>query len=455
MRTDSHGNLLWVKQYSNNYYTWKIFDNGDSTFTIYMPSAMLVHVDANGEIIDKWGYWFGAGGGTMVTRSPAGDYFFAGQDLMLMKVDGRTLDPLWLIQYDYLIPKITPSGLELTPDGGVVIAGSLDYTTNSTELLKVDSDGNVKWARRYESPSWATSPLLAVAPDGDLLLAYQDSHEDSAQCVLMRLDSSSGAILWQEELTFPDYPDMRPARITSITASDDGSALLAGRMGSTPLHNYPEAMPILARLDPSGMPEWCQLYHSGPIHLGSTLYKVLPARDAYVFLANGDQGYERPGIVLSSVDLSGNSPDDCPSNPVRMTVRATEWSSWDCPVTHREWSGNFKIPITGGPFVDVKGIRDDVLCGDVFPAVLSATALQNPFRLKLTGWNFQEGSTAFIDGVTAPSSTFKGAKAKTGQTSLVVGGGSQLKAILPKGQSVCITVQNPDGHTSECFTYTR
>ncbi len=38
---------------------------------------------------------------------------------------------------------------------------------------------------------------------------------------------------------------------------------------------------------------------------------------------------------------------------------------------------------------------------------------------------------------------------------MVLGGGSQLKAMVPKGWAVAITIQNPDGHQSASFSFTR
>lgn len=38
---------------------------------------------------------------------------------------------------------------------------------------------------------------------------------------------------------------------------------------------------------------------------------------------------------------------------------------------------------------------------------------------------------------------------------LVAKKGRALKGMVPKGVSVCITVENPDGGFCECYTYTR
>ena len=452
LRTDVHGNLLWVKQYAKNGYIWRLLDNGDGTFTFYIPSAMLITANADGEILSKVGYAFSYGGGTDVTRSSNGDYYFLNQNLTLTKVDGKTLAPIWLIEYD---PAPTPYAIQATPDGGIVMLGSLNATPNGTELIKVDSDGNVEWAHRYEGPAYGNQPVLASMADGSLVLAYYA--ENCCPSVVMHLDPS-GDILWQEELTFPDYPTMGPATIQAIRACQDGTILLSGLTGGMPGGQYPSGWPMLEALDSSGTPLWCQLYGNQAIAPDSSIYNTLASQDGYVFMSQGRDESQWPmpyGVSLSSVDLSGNAPEACASQPLAVAARPTSLSALDCPITPRSWPGTTMISIDVHQAKDVTGIRDDLICGDVFPGVMNVKPLQNPFRLKLTGWNFQDGSVGFINGVQVPSSAFKGTEAKTRQTRMDFGGGSRLKAMLPKGQAVTITIQNPDGNASAGFSFTR
>jgi PKD repeat protein len=72
-----------------------------------------------------------------------------------------------------------------------------------------------------------------------------------------------------------------------------------------------------------------------------------------------------------------------------------------------------------------------------------------PFRLKIFGNYFQPGCVVKIDGVAVPQSKFKGS------TAVVAKKGSALKAMVPKGMSVVITVTNPDGGVSNGITFTR
>lgn len=74
---------------------------------------------------------------------------------------------------------------------------------------------------------------------------------------------------------------------------------------------------------------------------------------------------------------------------------------------------------------------------------------KHPFRLKIFGANLEPGCRVLINGSPAPYSAYKSSGvvvAKRGRT---------LKAMMPKGVPVSITVRNPDGGASNTVTYTR
>ena len=77
------------------------------------------------------------------------------------------------------------------------------------------------------------------------------------------------------------------------------------------------------------------------------------------------------------------------------------------------------------------------------PSISSVAKLSSPFRLKVTGGNFHGGCTIKVDGTAVPQTVFKSS------TSLQATGGAALKALVPKGRTVQITVtNNEDGGIS-------
>ena len=81
------------------------------------------------------------------------------------------------------------------------------------------------------------------------------------------------------------------------------------------------------------------------------------------------------------------------------------------------------------------------------PAISLVAKKTGPFRLVLTGRNFQKGANVFINRSIAPGCTYKSG------TKVIVSGGAKLKALLPKGIPVPIVVSNPDGGTSERYNF--
>jgi PKD repeat protein len=84
------------------------------------------------------------------------------------------------------------------------------------------------------------------------------------------------------------------------------------------------------------------------------------------------------------------------------------------------------------------------------PQIAGVTKRSNPFLLVIAGGNFHPGCSVRVNGTAVPQTQFVAA------TKLKATGGSPLKAMLPKGQAVQITVLNSDdGGVSAPFSYTR
>jgi hypothetical protein len=83
------------------------------------------------------------------------------------------------------------------------------------------------------------------------------------------------------------------------------------------------------------------------------------------------------------------------------------------------------------------------------PLITSVVKVGNPFRLKIYGSNFHEGCTVKIDGAAVPQTKWKN------EGKVVAKKGRNLKAMVPKGVPVQITVTSSEGAVSAPFTYTR
>ena len=76
-------------------------------------------------------------------------------------------------------------------------------------------------------------------------------------------------------------------------------------------------------------------------------------------------------------------------------------------------------------------------------------AIGNPFRLRIYGNYFQAGCRVFINSMPVPATVAKSS------TLVVAKAGDPLKAMVPKGVPVIVSVVNPDGGVSLSSTYVR
>jgi V8-like Glu-specific endopeptidase len=129
-------------------------------------------------------------------------------------------------------------------------------------------------------------------------------------------------------------------------------------------------------------------------------------------------------------------------------------SSVQNPSHTYEAQGSFTVAVTVGDGSKTKTDTHLTVTatepGVVPPTILSVSKATDPFRLILTGGNFHNPCTVKIGGVAVPTTTYKDS------TKVVAKGGSTLKAMVPKGTAVSVTVTNSDdGGVSVPWPYTR
>lgn len=74
-----------------------------------------------------------------------------------------------------------------------------------------------------------------------------------------------------------------------------------------------------------------------------------------------------------------------------------------------------------------------------YPQVITISKLSDPFRIKLTGSNFQSSMKVYINDILWTNVKWKS------QSVVIIKGGKSLKKLLKKGEKVKITLVNPDG----------
>jgi large repetitive protein len=126
--------------------------------------------------------------------------------------------------------------------------------------------------------------------------------------------------------------------------------------------------------------------------------------------------------------------------PEGLTLESATGDLSGTPVTAGTF--NFTVvarPVAMGPCAGSQHYSLTV----VSPIAISSIRKATPFRLNVSGSNFQSGIQVYIgeDATPWPSVTWKSA------TKLVIGGGKELKLRVPKGVPTSFTFVNPDGGT--------
>ncbi len=192
LEVDASGNKLW-----ENFYGWPgnnpyppledIVQLSDGGYIAAGPwnsfqIPRLVRFDAQGDTLwtrriqvstgdELWAVRPAHGGGFIACGSATG---FAGYSTLVVRTDDMGHE-LWQKFYSLDTKAVD---IELTPDGGYILAGSLDnfiyYPTAPTGfLLRIDGDGNELWQREFTNQTSGFNRLSSVelTPDGGFIVA--------------------------------------------------------------------------------------------------------------------------------------------------------------------------------------------------------------------------------------------------------------------------------------------
>ena len=164
---------------------------------------LVVKTDRKGDLI--WKKEFGKRGynlGNCVCEAADGHYLIAGtlgMDAALIKVEAKTGKTLWAKTWN-LGTEDAFEGVTVTPDGGILVTGYKSGLAEGTflnwgkgVLLKTNASGKEQWRRdlsEYTSSGYRIKPSL-----GGFLLACHPKDEESEDHNLLKVDKQ-GRVLW-------------------------------------------------------------------------------------------------------------------------------------------------------------------------------------------------------------------------------------------------------------------
>jgi len=288
LRLDSSGDVIWQKAYGGSNWDYAtsvtVADNGDIIAVGYTYSfgtgesdfisksdLWVLRLDSNGNI--KWQKAYGGSdydGAYAVATAKNGDIIVAGwtesfgaggRDAWVLRLDSEG-NVKWQKSYG-------GSGWDeaysvaIAKNGDIVVAGvttSFGAGGDDVWVLRLDAKGNVKWQKTYGKGQKDEAYAVTIAPNGDIIVAGDtwSFGTGNGDAWVLRLDSN-GNIKWQKAYggSYRDYA-------ASIAVAEGGDVIVAG--------NY------LLRLSSDGELKWAK-------YIGGRAIEILP--DGTAVLAGG------------------------------------------------------------------------------------------------------------------------------------------------------------------------
>ena len=326
-RTDFNGHLRWAKVYSNDnpntsnrVYSIELADNGDIVAVGYTidygtsESDMLVlRVGQDGTL--KWVKTYngftrqandvviGSNGDIIVVG-----YYYDSEasidDMAVVRLD-QDGSVLWAKRYD-------AGGVENAY--GVALAGNGDIIVVGTITLRLDSSGNVIWARSLGGDK------VAVADNGDVIVVGTSGND----IIVTKLDQN-GNLKWAKTYGGPDTE-----LIGNVAIDNDGNIIV---VGSTYSFGQGALDALVIKLDSNGNVLWAKTYGGADSDFA---YSVRVLNDNSIIVVGRTNSYGVSGsydALVIKLGKDGNLESDAPrSGEASLTVNdITESTSLTSP----------------------------------------------------------------------------------------------------------------------------
>lgn len=197
------------------------------------------------------------------------------------------------------------------------------------------------------------------------------------------------------------------------------------------------------------LPGYCSterevVVEEGPVTVDATLDPSADGSPSSPQPSNGSMNVPLSALLSWSWNGTGSTDVYFGTQPDPPKAATVTGDSWTTPALESGktyyWrlSKNSPCGVSSGPIWSFSTIPY---------GISSVSRKGDPFRLVIEGTGFVQGCTVKIDGTAAPKTSFKS------DDRLVAKGGSSLKAMVPKGHRVTITVEDEAGGSSNGFEF--
>jgi hypothetical protein len=254
MKTNAAGDTLWVKKYKDLGWTGPeaVSETSDGGYIVaggkgYSADAndphdlLIMKINSLGDTI--WAKRYGGNNDEFVNnmvRTNDGGFILVGgtnsfgngdYDILLTQIDSSG-NLLWSKAYG---GALEDAGMDIlqTSDGGYIVDGvtkNFGAGAYSTLLMKVDSSGNIQWARNYgESIDYQLTALAQNSNKEIIIVGIQGvfTSSDRHGCVIKT--DSSGSIIWSKKYS----PSNDLGSFSNIIVTPDNGFLQIGSSGNS------------------------------------------------------------------------------------------------------------------------------------------------------------------------------------------------------------------------------
>jgi len=139
-------------------------------------------------------------------------------------------------------------------DGYLVTAGRLGATVSALDLVRVDDNGTLLWAKRIDDPEGLGPSRLVKTDDGGFLVAGTRNITSEADFFAIRFDAA-GQVMWSNTYGAAD----NDAAYAAVATSDGGFLLV----GETSSFGVTFTGTWVLKLDGGGAVEWQRVFDEG------------------------------------------------------------------------------------------------------------------------------------------------------------------------------------------------
>src|ERR1039457_2514998 len=341
-KLDSSGNLQWQKQYQLPGFQTQLnasrqTSDGGYVWAGYLPyfngcpgCAFVAKLDSNGDIQWQNSYrgldvaqakdiWQTTVDGGYVIAGDTAPSQFGTRQAWIAKLDsfGNVQWQKSLSDSNNACYGAFGNSLQQTTGGGFVLVGYTSVYSWKVLVVKVDSNGNVKWQTRYSSTGGGSAGCgIQQTSDGGLIVGGYNSDASTQNALALKLDSS-GKVQWAKTY---GASGAATSQFNSVRQTTDGGYVFGGYFYNSGDKSW------IVRTDSNGNVQWQKTY--GKSTAARQFNKVSATSNGGLIAVGHTNQFNSAGSAYIVKTDSGGIVANCPDlQSTTATIRSVPFTS--------------------------------------------------------------------------------------------------------------------------------